>query len=327
MLKRAGVLGLGYCVPEPRLTNADLALRFGKTEDCLERKAGIKERRIAPPDTAASGLAAEASLKALKNAGTDPGEIGLILVATTTPDMVFPSTACLVQKALGAKNAAALDVSAACSGFVYALDMADCYVSSGKYEKVLVIGSEVYSRITNPDDLNTSILFGDGAGAAVIGKVPEEFGIIDCLLGADGEDGSLIIPAGGSKLPLTHELLSLRRNTINMDGREVFTFAVDILENMITLMLKRNSLCLEDLSIIIPHQANKRILGNVSKNLSIPPEKMYCNIEYYGNMSAASIPVALAEAVNEGKLKRGALVLLAAFGAGFTWGTSLIKWY
>ena len=323
----AGIIGCGYHVPEGRLTNKELSVRFGLPESCIESKAGIKERRIAPPGSASSDLGAAAARKALKNAGVRSEDIGLVLVATTTPDMVFPSTACFVQKAIGAKNAAALDISAACAGFAYGLDIAACYVSCGRHENVLLVGAETYSRITNPDDLNTSVLFGDGAGAAVIGKVPEGFGVLDSFVGADGHlGGTLCVPAGGSWLPLTPELLERRQNTIMMDGREVFTFAVNILENMIGCMLKRNSLSLDDISLIVPHQANKRILQNVCRNMNIPDEKMYCNLENYGNMSAASIPVALAQSAEEGRIKKGCLVLLAAFGAGFTWGASLLRW-
>lgn len=327
MAVSAGILGYGRYVPECKLTNEELALKFGTTADRIERKAGIKVRSIAPPDIATSDLAARAAMDALYDAGIDPSEIGMIIVATTTPDMIFPSTACLVQKAIGAKNAAAMDVSAACTGFLYALDMAACYVSCGKFEKVLVIGAETYSRITNPDDLNTSVLFGDGAGAVVLGRVPHGFGVLDSVLGAKGEDGGLLsVPAGGSRLPLTHELLDHKLNTIMMSGRDVFEFAIDIFERMINQILMRNSLSLSDISLIIPHQANKRILSNVTNNMNIAPEKMYCNIEYCGNTSAASVPLALAEAAQEGRINNGDLLLLAAFGAGLTWGASLLKW-
>ena len=327
MAKSAGILGCGVYVPETRLTNEELALRFETATEKIERKAGIKARSIAPPDIATSDMATLAAIEALKNAGTDSLEIGMILIATTTPDMIFPSTACLVQKAIGAKNAAALDISAACTGFLYGLDMAACYVSSGRYEKVLLIGAETYSRITNPDDLNTSVLFSDGAGAVVVGSVPDGFGVLDSVLGANGNGGDLLkIPAGGSRMPLTSELLDEKKNTIVMNGREVFEFAIDILEKMTGEILSRNAVSLSDISLIIPHQANKRVLLNVSNNMNIPFEKMYCNIEDYGNMSAASVPVALAEAALKGKVKSGDLVLLAAFGAGLTWGASLIKW-
>ena len=327
MTAGAGILGCGRYVPELRLTNEELALKFGTTAEKLERKAGIKARSRAPVNVATSDMAALASLEALKNAGTDPLEIGMILVATTTPDMVFPSTACLVQKAIGAKNAAALDISAACTGFLYGLDMAACYVSSGRYDKVLLVGAETYSRITNPDDPNTCVLFGDGAGAVVVGRVPEGFGVLDSVLGADGEGADLLtVPAGGARLPVTPELLEKRMNTIYMSGREVFEFAVNILESMIEQILSRNSLSLPDISLIVPHQANRRILLSVCSNMGIAPEKMYCNIENYGNMSAASVPVALAEAVLEGRVKSGDMLLFAAFGAGLTWGASLIRW-
>jgi 3-oxoacyl-[acyl-carrier-protein] synthase-3 len=325
--KSAGIIGWGHYVPEPKVTNEELARRFGITEDSVEKKAGIIERRIAENDVATSDMAVIASQLALEKAKILPSEIDLIIVATTTPDMVMPSTACLVQHSIGAENAAAFDVSAACTGFVYALDIAESYVAFGKYENALVIGADTYSRITNSEDINTSVLFGDGAGAVVVGAVPEGYGIRCSLLGADGSiSDSLKVPAGGSRTPLTHDLLDRRLNTIVMNGRDVFEFAVGILEKTIYAVIDKMEITLSDLSLIIPHQANKRILLNVSKNMGIPFENIYCNIEQYGNMSSASIPVALTEACGDGSIKENDLVLLAGFGAGMTWGASLIKW-
>lgn len=327
-MRSIGIIGYGYYLPELVLTNHELAGRFGKTENWIEERTGIKERRITEYNVATSDMAIKASLMAMDKAEISPADIDLIIVATTTPDMVFPSTACLVQNGIGAHNAAAFDVSAACTGFMYGLDIAVSYVSSGQYNNVLLVGADTYSRITNYNDLNTSILFGDGAGAVVVGKVPEGFGILGSIMGADGSGADLLkVPAGGSRLPLTHDLLDSRLNTIVMNGREVFQFAVRIFEKMINQIVDKTGVALEDISLIIPHQANKRILLSVSERLKIPPEKMYCNIEYYGNMSSASIPIALSEACNNGKIKKDDILLFAGFGSGLTWGASLIKWH
>jgi len=320
-VRSVGILGYGYYLPDLVLTNHELAGRFGKTENWIEERTGIKERRITEFNVATSDLAVKAALSALDRANLSPGDIDLIIVATTTPDMIFPSTACLIQHGIGACNAAAFDVSAACTGFMYGLDIAVNYVSSGQYNNILLVGADTYSRITNYDDLNTSILFGDGAGAVIVGEVPEGFGTLGSIMGADGSGADLLkIPAGGSRLPLTHDLLDGRLNTIAMNGREVFQFAVRIFEKMIKQVVDKTGVGLEDISLIIPHQANKRILLSVSERLKMPPEKMYCNIEYYGNMSSASIPVALSEACNNGKVKKGDILLLTGFGAGLTWG-------
>lgn len=327
-MRSVGILGHGYYLPDLVLTNHELAGRFGKTGNWIEERTGIKERRITEFNVATSDLAVKAALSALDRANLSPGDIDLIIVATTTPDMIFPSTACLIQHGIGACNAAAFDVSAACTGFMYGLDIAVNYVSSGQYNNILLVGADTYSRITNYDDLNTSILFGDGAGAVIVGEVPEGFGTLGSIMGADGSGADLLkIPAGGSRLPLTHDLLDGRLNTIAMNGREVFQFAVRIFEKMIKQVVDKTGVGLEDISLIIPHQANKRILLSVSERLKMPPEKMYCNIEYYGNMSSASIPVALSEACNNGKVKKGDILLLTGFGAGLTWGASLMKWY
>jgi 3-oxoacyl-[acyl-carrier-protein] synthase-3 len=240
--------------------------------------------------------------------------------------MLFPSTACLVQNTIGAYKAAAFDVSAACSGFIYGLDIAANYLLSGRYKKILLIGADIYSKITNDEDLHTSILFGDGAGALILGEVPQGYGILNSTLGADGSGWELLqVPAGGSRLPLTHELLNAHSNTIVMNGSAVFQFAVKIFEKTVQELLYKSSVNLDKISLIIPHQANKRILQSVSQRLEIAPEKIYCNIEKYGNMSSASIPVALAEAYENHKIQKGDLFLLLGFGAGLTWGATLIR--
>lgn len=328
MINNVGIIGCGHYLPDLIVSNYEIAKRFEKTESWIEERTGIRERRKAGNGIATSDMAIKAANVAIKKANILPEEVDLIIVATTTPDMVFPSTACLVQNGIGACNAAALDISAACTGFMYGLDMAVSYVMSGRYKKILLIGADTYSRITNQNDLQTSILFGDGAGAVVISEVPDGFGVIDSVLGADGSGENLLqVPAGGSRLPITHDILNKNLNTIVMNGREVFQFAVRKFEEVTEQILQKSGLNLEDISLIIPHQANKRILQSVAGRLNIPLNKIYCNIEKYGNMSSASIPVALSEACKNNQVEKGDLLLLIGFGAGLTWGASIIKWY
>jgi 3-oxoacyl-[acyl-carrier-protein] synthase-3 len=321
-----GILGYGYYLPELVVTNSEIARRFNKAASWIEERTGIKERRKARSDSSTSELAAKASLAALENAKLTPEDIDLIIVSTTTPDMLFPSTACLVQNTIGAHKAAAFDISAACTGFIYGLDIATAYLLSGRYKKILLIGADTYSKITNDEDLTTSILFGDGAGALVLGEVPQGYGIVNSILGSDGSGWELLqVPAGGSRLPLTPELLAAHSNTIVMNGRAVFQFAVKIFEKTVQELLDKSSINLDRISLIIPHQANKRILQAASQRLEIAPEKIYCNIEKYGNMSSASIPVALAEAYENKRIRKGDYYLLVGFGAGLMWGATLIR--
>ncbi|MFZ5944262.1 MAG: 3-oxoacyl-ACP synthase III family protein [Bacillota bacterium] len=328
MLNNVGIIGYGYFLPELVVSNSEIAKHIGKTANWIEERTGIRERRKAEYNISTSDIAVNAAVSALDKANIKAGDIDLIIVATTTPDMIFPSTACLVQSRIAACNAAAFDISAACSGFMYGFDIAVSYVASGRYKKILLIGADTYSKIVNYKDPQTSILFGDGAGAVVIGEVPKGFGVITSFLGADGSGGdSLKVPGGGSKMPLTHELLDQKINTIVMNGREVYQFAVKIIDQIINQAVHLSGITIEDISLIIPHQANKRILQSVADRLRLPPEKLYCNIEYYGNMSSASIPVALSEACIKKQIKTGDLVLLIGFGAGLTWGASLMKWY
>ena len=324
----SGIIGCGHYIPEKVLSNKDLAERFGKPESWFEERTGIRERRIVEKNVATSDLAILAAKDALKSAKILPEMLDVIIVATTTPDMIFPSTASLVQHGIGASNAAAFDISAACTGFVYAINIGFAYVTSGGCKNVLVIGADTYSKIVNDSDLNTSILFGDGAGAVVIGQVPEGYGNIISLMGTDGSGAELLnVPAGGSRTPITHENLDKRLNKIHMNGRAVFQFAIRILNNMIEQIIDQSRLSIEDISLIIPHQANMRVILAVSEKNKISMDKIYCNIESYGNMSSASIPVALSEAYKNGRLKNGDYILLAGFGAGLTWGANLIKWY
>lgn len=321
-----GILGYGYYLPELVVTNQEIAQRFNKAGSWIEERTGIQERRRARKDTSTSDLAAKAAFAALHNANLTPADIDLIIVSTTTPDMLLPSTACLVQNTIGAHKAAAFDIAAACSGFIYELDIAATYLLSGRYNKILLIGADTYSKITNDEDIHTSILFGDGAGALVLGEVPQGYGILNSTLGADGTGWELLqVPAGGSKMPLTPGLLDAHANTIMMNGRAVYQFAVKIFEETVLELLDKSSINLDRISLIIPHQANKRILQSVSQRLEIAPEKIYCNIEKYGNMSSASIPVALAEAYENQKIRNGDYLILIGFGAGLTWGATLIR--
>ena len=328
MANNAGIIGYGYYVPERIVSNYEIARRFEITENWIEERTGIRERRKAENDIGTSELAIKAANAAMRKANILSEEIDLIIVATTTPDMLFPSTACLVQNKIGACNAAAFDISAACTGFIYGLDIAASLVSSGQHKKILLIGADTLSRITNDNDLDTSILFGDGAGAVIIGEVPPGFGMIESIKGSDGSGADLLkVPAGGSKQPITHDLLDSSSSKIVMNGKAIFQFAVKIIEKVIEQITIKAGIAVNDISLIIPHQANKRILHAVSERLKLSKEQLFCNIEYYGNMSSASIPVALTEACNNNKVRKGDILLFAGFGAGLTWGASLMKWY
>lgn len=322
-----GVLGTGKYSPERRLTNQELETMVETNDEWIVTRTGIRERRIVAPDQATSDLAYEASLKALEAAGITADQLDLIIVSTITPDMFFPSTACLVQEKLGAKNAAAFDLSAACSGFIYGLANAAGFIAMGTYKYVLVIGAETLSRITDYTDRNTCILFGDGAGAVVLGQVPEGRGFQSFKLGADGSGGHLInIPGGGSRLPPSAESVADRKHYLYMNGRDVYKFAVRIMGGAAEEALEMAGMAKEDIDLLIPHQANIRIIQSSLERLNVPEEKCAINIDRYGNMSAASIPVALAEAVEEGRLKEGDRLVMVGFGGGLTWGASVLVW-
>jgi 3-oxoacyl-[acyl-carrier-protein] synthase-3 len=311
MANNAGIIGYGYYVPERIVSNYEIARRFEITENWIEERTGIRERRKAENDICTSELAIKAANTAMRKANILSEEIDLIIVATSTPDMLFLSTACLVQNKIGAYNAAAFDISAACTGFIYGLDIAASLVSSGKQQKILLIGADTLSRITNDNDLDTSILFGDGAGAVIIGEVPPGFGMIESIKGSDGSGADLLkVPAGGFKQPITHDLLDSSSSKIVMNGKAIFQFAVKIIEKVIEQITIKAGIAVNDISLIIPHQANKRILHAVSERMKLSKEQLFCNIEYYGNMSSASIPVALTEACNNNKVKKGDILLL-----------------
>lgn len=323
---RARVTGTGSYAPAKVLTNADLERMVATSDEWIRERTGIRERRIAASGEACSDLAVQAGRRALEAAGLSPADVDLILLATCTGDYPLPATACLVQHQLGATKAAACDIGAACCGFVYALSIADAYVKSGM-RHVLVIGSEVMSAITDWTDRNTCVLFGDGAGAAVVSAADGEAGILSTQLRSDGTLNDLIaVPGGGSRMPPSEKVLAERLNCIKMKGNETFKVAVRSLEEIARESLAASGFRVEDVDLYVPHQANIRILKAVMDRLGLPLDKVMLNVDRYGNTSAASIPIALDEAVRSGRITPGSLVMLGAFGAGLTWASALIRW-
>jgi 3-oxoacyl-[acyl-carrier-protein] synthase III len=322
-----GILGLGKYVPERILTNQELETMVDTNDEWIVTRTGIRERRIASPDQATSDLAYEAAQEALRNAGISADQLDLIIVATVTPDMAFPSTACILQDKLGATRAAAFDLSAACSGFLYGVNTAVNFIASGAYEHVLVIGADSLSKITDFTDRNTCILFGDGAGAAVIGRVKEGHGFRSFVLGANGAGAPLLkVAGGGSRNPSTFETVDQRMHYIYMEGSEVFKFAVRIMGNAAEEALDKAGISKEEVDLLIPHQANLRIIQSALNRLDLTADKCMVNLDRYGNMSAASVPVALAEAVEQGRVKEGDCLVLVGFGGGLTWAASTLIW-
>ncbi|MDH5624804.1 MAG: ketoacyl-ACP synthase III [Nitrospira sp.] len=323
---KSRIAGTGSYAPAKILTNADLERMVATSDEWIRERTGIRERRIAAAGEACSDLAVQAGKRALEAAGLPAADLDLVLVATCTGDYPLPSTACLVQHQLGATKAAACDISAACCGFVYALSVADAYVKAGM-RHVLVIGSEVMSAITDWTDRNTCVLFGDGAGAAVVSAGDGERGILSTHLRSDGNLNDLIaVPGGGSRMPPSEKTIAERMQCIKMKGHETFKVAVRNLEEIARETLAANHLHMKDLDLYIPHQANLRILTAVMERLGLPAEKVMLNLDRYGNTSAASIPIALDEAVRAGRIKDGSLVMLGAFGAGLTWASAMIRW-
>ena len=324
--KKAGIIGLGKYLPEKVLTNKDLEKMVDTTDEWITSRTGIKERRIAHKDEATSDMATAAAKMALNQAHLKPEDIDLIIVATITPDMFFPATACLVQEKLGARSVPAFDISVACSGFIYGLAIANQFITSGTYKYALVVAAEKLSAITDWNDRSTCVLFGDGAGAAVLGPV-DKGGILSVHLGASGKLGDLIkLPAGGSRIPATKKSIEDGLHFIKMNGSELFKHAVKIMADAAWEATKPLGLKAEDISLVIPHQANVRILNAAAKRMGLTLDKIYLNIAKYGNMSAASSAVALVEAVEEGRIKKGDKILLDAFGGGLTWGAIVIEW-
>ncbi|ANY76706.1 MULTISPECIES: beta-ketoacyl-ACP synthase III [Paenibacillus] len=326
-LRPVGIIGTGKYVPEKILTNQDLEKMVDTSDEWIVSRTGIKERHVAAEHEATSDLAYHAAVNALKSAGMHAEDLELIIVATITPDMFFPSTACLLQDRLGAKKAAAFDLSAACSGFVYGLATATNFVKTGMYNNALVIGVDCLSRITDYSDRNTCVLFGDGAGAAIVGEVPEGRGFQAFDLGAEGAGGAhLYIEAGGSRLPASAETVNTNKHYIYMNGREVFKFAVRVMGSATEAVLAKAGIDKKDIDLFIPHQANIRIIKSAMERLELPEEKVVINVDKYANTSAASVPLALVEAQESGRLKPGDKVLMVGFGGGLTWGSSVLIW-
>ncbi len=310
MTRAVGILGVGHYVPEKTLTNQDMEKIVDTSDEWITERTGIKQRHIAAPEQATSDMSVLAAERALADAGVSPEEIELVICATASPDHAFPSTACLIQDRIGAKNAAAFDLSAGCSGFVYSLGVASQMIKTGLYKKALIIGAETLSRIMNWEDRNTCVLFGDGAGAAVIGEVEEGLGVLGIDLGADGSGGKFLIqPGGGSRNPASAETVAAHDHTIHMSGQDVFKFAIQIMGQTSKRALDNAGMKPEDLDLLVPHQANMRIIHSAAKRLKMPMEKVWVNVHKYANTSAASIPIALCEAQEAGALKKGDSIL------------------
>ena len=328
MNTRTVIAGTGSYLPKRILTNSDLEKMVGTTDEWIVSRTGIRERHIAAPEEATSDLATAAARAALEMAGVDPADLDLIIVATLTPDHHFPSTAGFVQRNLGAAKAAAFDIEAACTGFIYALTVGDLFIRSGTYQKVLVIGAEVLSKFLDWEDRDTCILFGDGAGAVVLvpGDDPDR-GIISTHLHSDGTMAELLYaPAGVSRMPITKEAIDQKLNTVKMQGNEVFKMAVTRLSEVVDEVMEANGLTEKDIDFLVPHQANFRIIKATARKLKLPMEKVVVTVDKHGNTSAASVPLALDVAVRGGMISEGDLVLLEAFGGGFTWGAALVRW-
>lgn len=326
-MRSVGIVGIGSYVPEKVLTNKDFEQFLDTNDEWIISRTGIKQRHIAPKEMPVSELCYQAGLKALEDAQIAPEEVDLVIVATITPDYAFPATACLVADRLGARNAAGFDLEAGCSGFIYGVATGSQFVATGLYNTVLVIGGETLSKVLNWTDRSTCVLFGDGAGAAVLRPVEEGFGFLSFELGADGSGGSLLSqPAGGSKYPATLETVEKNLHTLQMEGKEVYKFAVRIMGDVSVKALEKAGLTKEDVDLLVPHQANIRIVDAAVRRLGISPDKVVVNLDKYGNMSAASIPVALDETFKAGHISEGDTIVMVGFGTGLTWGACVLKW-
>jgi len=324
---RTRIIGTGSHIPDEVLTNQDLESMVDTSDEWITSRSGIKERHICSNGESCSTLSCEAARKALKMAGIAPGEIDMIIVGTVTADMITPSVSCMLQHRLKAKKAFAFDVSAGCTGFIYGMCIADNFIRAGSCEKALVIGCDTLSKITDYQDRTTCILFADGAGAVVLSREKGGSGILSTHLYSDGAYEKLLyMPGGGSANPASAETVKNREHYLRMDGNKVFKIAVKSLEDAAVAALEHNNLTGGDLDLLISHQANSRIIQAIAKRLGLPPEKVFMNIHKYGNTSAGSIPLALDEANRQSLLKTKDLILLDAFGAGFTWGSALIRW-
>ena len=325
--RSCSITGVGSYVPTRVVTNADLEKMVDTTDEWITSRTGIRARRVAASDEYTSDLAAHAATRAMQKAGVKPEEIDLIILATITPDMPFPATACIVQQKIGAYRAAAFDIEAACSGFIFGLEIGQQFIMSRTYNTVLVIGAEKLSSIVNWTDRNTCVLFGDGAGAAILQNRPESHGLLTACMGSDGQKADLLsMPGGGSRCPASTQSVAAGLHFLRMDGKETFKNAVQAMHNAAKEVLRRCELDITQIKCIIPHQANLRIINAVSERLGATPEQVFINLDRYGNTSAASVAIALDEAVEGGKIVRGDLVLLVVFGAGLTWGAAVIEW-
>ncbi|MGM0445029.1 MAG: beta-ketoacyl-ACP synthase III [Bacillota bacterium] len=325
-MRKATITGWGKYLPPNVMTNKDLEEIVDTTDKWIKKRTGINQRRIVDEDTATSDIAIEASKEALKKAKLDADQLDLIIVSTVTPDMIFPATACIVQDKIGADNAAAFDLEAGCSGFVYALSVGAQFIESGLYDNVLIIGAETLSKITDWEDRNTCVLFGDGAGAAVL-QATDKGGFLSYDLGSDGSGAdALYIEAGGSKNPATLETVKNKQHYIRMEGNPVFKFAVKTMKQASLDVIKKANLTTDDIDLLIPHQANTRIIESARRKLKLDKDQVYVNLPELGNTSSASVAIAMAEAREKGKISNGDNLLLVAFGAGLTWAATVIEW-
>jgi len=325
--RTVSIVGTGSYVPEKRLTNDDLSRIVDTSDEWITTRTGIKERRIAAKDEQVSDMAAKAALNALEQAKVAPEEVDLLLVATATPDMLFPATACFVQQKIGASNAACLDISAACAGFLFGIEIAQQFITSHTHNTVLVIGAEKLTSITNWKDRNTCVLFGDGAGAAVLRHRGSAHGVISTHIGSDGQYTDILyMPGGGSRCPITQDNVAMSLATIHMIGKEVYKQAVTAMVSASQKVLAAAGLTADDITCVIPHQANLRIIEAIAHRLKIPLERFYVNLDKYGNTSAAAVAIALDEANRTRRIKKGDFVLMVVFGGGLTWASTVIEW-
>jgi 3-oxoacyl-[acyl-carrier-protein] synthase-3 len=325
--RRIKIAGTGFYIPDKVLTNLDLEKMVDTSDEWITTRTGIKERRIASDDQATSDLSIEAARMALDNAGLKVKDIDLIIVATSSPDTILPSTGCWVQKGLGAGNIPAFDISAGCTGWIYGMIIAEGLILNGAHKRILLIGSEVLTKITNWKDRNTCVLFGDAGSAVVLDESDDESGMLSSYWRSDGSLGELLyMPGGGTRIPASVESVTQDLHAIHMKGNDVFKHAVKRMGEASLEALKSAGLNKEDIDYLIPHQANSRIINATGRRLKVPPEKVYSNIHKYGNVSVASIPLGLHELWEEGKLKKGTIIVMVAFGAGFTWGAIAYRW-
>ena len=325
--QRASITGIGTYLPDKVLTNYDLEKMVDTTNDWIIQRTGIKERRIVENGVTTSDIATQASLRAMEDAGVSPKDLDMIITSTITPDHIFPSTSCYIQQKIGATRACAFDILAACAGFIYAMSIGQSFINSGAMKTVLVVGAECLSKITDYTDRSTCVLFGDGAGAVIIQRNPVKHEILSSILAADGSEADvLIMPGGGARNPASLESVQQRLHYIQFKGKEVFKLAINNITNLIIETTRENGLTLNDIDLIIPHQSNLRIIEATMEKLGLPMEKAFVNIDKYGNTSSASVPIAIDEARREGRLRKGNIVMLVAFGGGLTWGSSVIRW-